>query len=116
MGSHNLQRLGTFNKGSNQFTDYELEGKCLGRGAYAVVRKAIHKPSGRLFACKTYNRLKITRPTDIKNLYSELSILEELQHPSIIQFYEKFEDTRHIHLIMECGGDKNLKDFIKQRQ
>lgn len=93
-----------------------MEGKYLGKGSYAVVRKAVHKPSGRVFACKTYNRLKITNQTDIKNLSSELEILQALDHPSIIGLMEKFEQTRHIHLIMEHGGEKNLKDFLKARK
>lgn len=92
-----------------------MEGKCLGKGAYAVVRKATHKPSGRIFACKTYNRLKLTSQLDIKNLYSEIDILERLEHSSIIGLFEKYEQTRHIHLIMELGGDHNLKDFLKNR-
>lgn len=29
---------------------------------------------------------------------------------------EKFEQTRHIHLIMELGGEKNLKDYLKARK
>lgn len=81
-----------------------------------MVRKAIHKPSGRLFACKTYNRLKITRPLDIKNLACEIEILESLDHPSVITLYEQYKQTRHIHLIMEYGGQTNLKDFIKSRE
>jgi len=69
-----------------------------------------------VFACKTYNRLKIVKPLDIKNLSSEIEILEHLDHPSIIMLYEKYNQTRNIHLIMELGGDQNLKDFLKSRK
>lgn len=88
----------------------------MGRGSYAVVRKAVHKQSGQIFACKTYNRYKITNDTDIKNLSSELEILEKLNHPCIIGLVEKYEQSRHIHLIMEHGGEKNLKDYLKARK
>jgi serine/threonine protein kinase len=103
-------------KGQNSFSDYQLDGKFLGKGAFAVVRKALHKPSGKVFACKTYNRLKIVKPLDIKNLSNEIEILEQLDHPSIIALYEKYNQTRNIHLIMELGGDQNLKDFLKSRK
>lgn len=118
LGPYSSQSLGNqpYVKGSNEFEDFTIEGKCLGKGSYAVVRKAIHKPSGKIFACKTYNRLKITNELDIKNLSSELEILQRLDHPSIIGLMEKFEQTRHIHLIMEHGGEKNLKDFLKARK
>lgn len=105
----------TKTKGNNEFEDYELEGRYLGKGAFAVVRKATHKASGKIFACKTYNRFKITNPMDVQNLKSELEILEQLDHPSIIGMFEKFEQTRHIHLIMEMGGEKNLKDYLKMK-
>jgi len=67
-------------------------------------------------ACKTFNRSKITNPVDYKNLYSEIEILESLDHPSIIGLYEKYEDMRNIHLIMEMGGNQNLKQFIKAKK
>lgn len=90
-----------------------MGGKCIGKGSFAVVRKVTHSPSGRVFACKTYNRLKLLGSLEKQNLQSEVEILKELNHPHCISFVERFEDSRHIHLIMEYGGNKTLKDLIK---
>lgn len=116
LGQRSNGPLRPYVQGENNFEDYELEGKCLGKGAFAVVRKAVHRPSGKIVACKTYNRLKLTNARDLKNLYNEIEILSSLEHPGIVALFEKHEQTRHIHLILECAGELNLKDFLKARK
>lgn len=65
------------------------QDKELGRGTYGRVIEATHRGTGRKFACKVVN---ITRmePRQVSKLYSEVSVLRELDHPHIVRMREVF--------------------------
>jgi len=56
-------------------SDYELLGKKLGEGAYAVVREAKLKRSGTKVAIKTYKRLKLSDQKKMLAVRREIRIL-----------------------------------------
>lgn len=68
---------------------YVFQDKELGRGTYGRVIQAIHRGTGRKFACKVVN---ITRmePRQVSKLYSEVSVMRELDHPHIVRMREVF--------------------------
>ena len=80
------------------------------------MRRATHKQTGKVYACKSYNRLKLSNPNDVTNLDSEIEIMEKIDHPSIVGYCTKFENTCHVHVIMELAGNKNLKDYLRSRK
>jgi serine/threonine protein kinase len=38
---------------------------------------------------------------DIKELGSEVHILNQLDHPNIVKYYEVYEDKKSLYLVME---------------
>lgn len=44
---------------------------------------------------------------DLELLKREIEVLKLCQHPSIIRFYDVFENQDYIYIVMEClsGGD-----------
>lgn len=65
------------------------QDKELGRGTYGRVIQATHRGTGRKFACKVVH---ITRmePRQVSKLYSEVSVLRELDHPHIVRMRQVF--------------------------
>jgi len=44
----------------------------------------------------------------IKHIRSEMKILNTLDHPNIIKYYEDFENDTHIFLVMELFDGTSL--------
>ena len=48
-------------------------------------------------------------------LLNELSILEEITHPSIVRVYKLLEDDTHYFIIFELMKHGDLSDYIVKR-
>jgi serine/threonine protein kinase len=66
--------------GCSDLSDYQL-GKQIGNGAYALVKEAIHKPTGERVAIKVYDRFKLMDIQRKKSALREIKILSKLNHP-----------------------------------
>ena len=103
--------------------DYETVCE-LGRGAFAVVRKVVHRDSGVEYAMKVMEKRKLLRNSgmggpsggamkreqyaELQNkVLSEARILRTVDHPNVIRFIDIFEDDVHLYLVMELveGGE-----------
>lgn len=85
--------------------EYECEPP-LGEGAYATVRAARHKTTGKLYAVKEINRDDPSHTRD--KCMNELVLLKKCQgHENILQMHEYFEDRKSFYVIFEYikGGD-----------
>lgn len=91
--------------------DYELSGN-LGEGAYGVVRLAVHVPTGATVAVKVFDKqnMMIKKVTDV--FEKELRLIQQLDHPLIVEFYEILEDTQFYYLFMEFVRNGTLMDHI----
>jgi serine/threonine/tyrosine protein kinase RAD53 len=55
----------------------------LGKGSFATVVKALHRPTGQYFAVKVIPRPKsLLQPNTVKMLEREMAILRQLDHVS----------------------------------
>ena len=66
--------------GCSEVSDYQL-GKQIGNGAYAIVKEALHKPTGERVAIKIYDRFKLMDVQRKKSALREIKILSKLNHP-----------------------------------
>ena len=60
---------------NSRIEDYEFVGKTLGEGGFAVVRMAYYRKSREKFAIKSFNRLKMSSTSRLKQIKSEFDIL-----------------------------------------
>lgn len=89
--------------GCSDINDYQL-GKQIGSGAYAVVKEAIHKPTGERVAVKVYDRYKLLDVQRKKSALREIKILSKLNHPQVVRLYESIDCptlTKSVYLVME---------------
>ena len=84
--------------------------KKLGKGGTCIVRKL--EKDGRYFAHKKI----IKRKTDNSLYKNEISILKMFDHENIVKFIESQESDDCLEIIMEFGGNSNLKKFIKKKR
>ncbi len=89
---------------------YEVQA-VLGEGGFAVVRKAIHRINGNIYAVKTIDTCKI-KTNKLESLRNEVNIMKMLDHPNVIKLYEIFEEENKLHLVLEMCDGGDLFDFL----
>lgn len=88
--------------------------KIIGKGSYGVVRQGYLKndPSKKL-------AIKILEKDSLNNkiyiLEREVMILQKLDHPNIIKFYETYQDKKYLYIVMEyCAGGELIHHIIQK--
>lgn len=80
---------------------YDIEQEALGSGAFGQVFRATDKMDPEVkVAIKTIDKKKLT-PKDIATIKREAQIINNLDHPNVVDFYETYESKRFIYLCME---------------
>ncbi len=55
-------------------------------------------------AVKLFNKAKLKRE-QVARIREEVKILTTLDHPNIVKYYQTYEDTKYMYLVMEfCPG------------
>lgn len=80
-------------------------GARLGHGTYSSVSRCTHTSTGVQHALKTIERKKAPSPGQIKEEIEIMKLLGEDNNSLIVHLHETFEDTKHVHLVLElCTG------------
>lgn len=54
---------------------------------------------------------------DIDLVEEELAILQAVDHPNIVKFYESYIDHRYLHLVMEhCSGGELFDKIVSNKK
>ncbi|KAJ2772601.1 hypothetical protein IWQ56_001306 [Coemansia nantahalensis] len=84
----------------------------IGEGQYGKVYKAIHRCSGVMVAMKIVSKLGWKR-VEIETCREEMRLLQQLDHPHVIQLIEYFETETEVYIVMEyCKCD--LATYLKR--
>ncbi|KAJ3105236.1 hypothetical protein HK100_003929 [Physocladia obscura] len=81
--------------------------KVVGKGAFGKVRIVQKKSTGVLYALKYINKLQTIRMRAIQNIFRERCILEDINHPLIVNLRYAFQDDFHMFMVIDLmeGGD-----------
>lgn len=64
---------------------------------------------------KIYDKVKLNNPEKKKSVTREINLLQKLDHPNIVKFYESIDTNKTINLVMEHAKGKSLYSFLKAR-
>ncbi|EGR30490.1 protein kinase domain protein [Ichthyophthirius multifiliis] len=70
-----------------------------GKGSYAKVKLAKELKTGNQVAIKIYDKFHLCNPMKKKNVEREINILQQIQHPNIIQMLQTFETRQQVNNI-----------------
>ncbi|XP_068606210.1 serine/threonine kinase 17a like [Brachionichthys hirsutus] len=87
--------------------NYELVGRELGRGKFAVVKKCIEKATGKQYAAKFLRKRRKGEDCRV-DVLNEIAVLELAEaNPYVVALHEVYETTGEIILVLECaaGGE-----------
>lgn len=85
---------------------YAISNELLGRGSFGQVRIAVNFSTGVVCAVKIIQRDNKVGEWSNENMFrTEVDVIRNLQHEHVIKFYEVYEDTRFLYVVMEkCDG------------
>lgn len=86
---------------------YDLVGRELGRGKFAVVKRCVEKSTGKQYAAKFLRKRR--KGTDCRvDVLNEIGVLELAKaNPYVVELHEVYETSTEIILVLECaaGGE-----------
>ncbi|XP_050437010.1 serine/threonine-protein kinase Nek8-like [Adelges cooleyi] len=89
---------------------YNIVG-VLGRGAFGVVELVRDFNLKKMVVMKTI-QIKSMSTDDLKEAIKETRILEMLDHPNIIKYYNSFQSEHNFHIVMEYATHGTLENFV----
>lgn len=90
--------------------DYSI-GEVLGSGAFATVRRAVERSTGKMYAVKIIEKRKVSEPSVVQR---EIGILQQVDHEHIVGLHAFYEDKASYYLVMEYLNGGDLMDFVVQ--
>jgi serine/threonine protein kinase len=78
--------------------DYVI-GREIGKGAYAIVKQALHKPTGVKVAIKFYEKIKLMDPLRKTAVKKEIQIMKHLNHENTVKMYEVIDTPKQVTTI-----------------
>ena len=89
--------------------------KVLGNGAFGKVFLTTNKHDERLqVAIKVMNKQKLKE--HLSAIQEEVAILNKLDHPNIVKYFETYVDEKYIYLVMEHIDGGELMDKIAAQE
>ncbi|KAI0343168.1 kinase-like protein [Trametopsis cervina] len=81
--------------------------RCVGKGAFGKVRVVQHKQTRDLYALKYINKTKCVRMKAVANIIQERRLLEEIDHPFVVNLRYAFQDDENCFFVLDLmlGGD-----------
>ncbi|XP_023170026.2 serine/threonine-protein kinase Nek2 [Drosophila hydei] len=94
--------------------DYEVLA-VMGNGAFGTCYKVKDKTTGVLYAWKGMNYDELD-DDKCESLISEITVLRQLQHPNIVQYYHHLvnREAKSIYIVMECCDGGDLAQLIQR--
>jgi serine/threonine-protein kinase len=86
----------------------------LGRGAMGIVYQARHNLSGKMVALKLITPETAATRTAIDRFLREMSVISQLRHPNVVEWYEQGMTRGQFWFAMEYVAGTNLETLAQQ--
>ncbi|CAE7268709.1 CCRP1 [Symbiodinium pilosum] len=88
---------------------------CSLEGGFAKCYEVQDLETKEIFAAKIVSKASITKPRAHAKLRSEIAIHRELSHDKVVKFYDYFEDSDHVYIMLELCPNQTLNEFMRRR-
>ncbi|XP_020590490.1 3-phosphoinositide-dependent protein kinase 2-like isoform X2 [Phalaenopsis equestris] len=106
----------TFRAPQENFTidDFVL-GPVLGVGSFSKVVRVKKKDTGQVYAMKIMDKAFITKQQKVSHVKRERIVLDQLNHPGIVQLLFTFQDSYSLYMAFEACEGGELFDQITRK-
>jgi len=91
------------------------KGRFLGKGGFAKVYEVQDMETKEIFAAKIVAKSSISKPRAHAKLRSEIAIHRSLDHDKVVRFYDYFEDSEYVYIVLEMCPNQTLNEFMRKR-
>ncbi|KAM5579941.1 mitogen-activated protein kinase kinase 5-like [Rosa sericea] len=92
-----------------KFSELERDKKPIRSGAGGTMYKAVHKPTGRLYAVKVIDGIDSRDYSVPHQIIQEFQVLRDVANPNIVKCYDMFDHNDEIHVLLEYMDGGSLK-------
>ena len=92
--------------------DYEIL-QVLGEGSFGFVAKVKSRINHKIYAIKQINLTKLKSDKERQLCENEITILKNLNHPSITKYYKSIKENNFLYTVMEFMNNGDLSGLIK---
>eukprot|EP01083_Nonionella_stella_P209656 759764_1 len=100
-------------KNRRKFSHHYINGKRIGTGTFAIVKRCTRISDKKEFAVKIIDKGHLTG-REILGLKDEIHILKSISFPHVIQMIDVFDDGRRVQIVLELAEGGDLFDRILQ--
>uniref|UniRef100_H3D9T0 Protein kinase domain-containing protein n=1 Tax=Tetraodon nigroviridis TaxID=99883 RepID=H3D9T0_TETNG len=81
--------------------------RAIGKGSFGKVCIVQKKDTKKMYAMKYMNKLKCVERNEVRNVLKELQIMQNLEHPFLVNFWYSFQDEEDMFMVVDLllGGD-----------
>lgn len=107
MGTTQSHAPPAFEEGEDVNFDHFQILRAIGKGSFGKVCIVQKKDSKKMFAMKYMNKQKCIERDELRNVFRELHLLQELQHPFLVNLWYSFQDEEDMFMVVDLllGGD-----------
>jgi len=87
----------------------------LGEGGFAVCYEVVDE-KGNTYAAKVVSKQTLKGEKQRTKLIGEIRIQKSLHHQNIVRFYDVFEDSENVYMIIEICRNHTLVELLKKRK
>ena len=85
----------------------------LGKGHFAVVKRAQHVISKEQVAVKIIDKTKLTKD-ELDHIHHEVRVMKLIRHPHVVRLYQVVDTAKSLYLILELGSGGDLYEHIQK--
>lgn len=99
----------------DKLDDFEIL-QTLGKGSYGFVAKVKSKINEKIYAMKMIDFSLIQDQMEKELSYNEIKIIQSLDNPHIIKYYNNFNNGEKLYILMEYINNGDIKGYIAAHQ
>lgn len=88
----------------------------LGKGGFAYCVQVTDQTDDKKYAMKVIPKVANGKQRCMEKIENEISILVDMDHPSVARMHRFFEDEENVYIVLELCDNKSMIDLLKVRQ
>lgn len=101
---------------SDEFSKRYRVSKTLGTGSFATVKLCTLKDDKNVVRAVKIMNLTTMKAEDAEALETEMQILHDMNHPSVVKLYETYRSKKNVYLVMELMTGGEMFDRIVEKE